>query len=57
MQEELDYYKRKNLEIPAEGIKIKRNTGIFMTSWYMRGVNGYDEYGCNQFAVCVPEYR
>jgi hypothetical protein len=25
------------------------------SSWYMRGVNGYDGQGCNQYTGCVPE--
>jgi hypothetical protein len=25
------------------------------SSWYARGLNKYDEQGCNQFTGCVPE--
>jgi hypothetical protein len=25
------------------------------SSWYVRGVNGYDGQGCNQYTGCVPE--
>ncbi len=57
-QEELDYYKRKNLETtPEQRYQDKKKHWYFHeSSWYMRGVNGYDGYGCNN-GVCVPECR
>jgi hypothetical protein len=56
--EEVDYYKRKKLEVPPERRyhHKKEHWYFHETSWYMRGVNGYDGYGCNN-GVCVPECR
>ena len=56
-QEELEYYKRKNLErSPEERYQIKKWHWYFhKSSWYMRGVkNGYDGQGCCD-GVCIPE--
>lgn len=58
-QEELEYYKRKNLErSPEERYQIKKQHWYFhKSSWYMRGVkSGYDGHGCCD-GVCVPECR
>jgi hypothetical protein len=53
-QEELDYYKRKKLEVsPEQRYQRKKEQWYFHeSSWYMSGVNGYDGYGCNN-GVCV----
>jgi hypothetical protein len=58
-EEELDYYKRKNLEVPPEQrYKDKKEHWYFhQSSWYMRGANGYDGYGCNQFSGCISDCR
>lgn len=58
-QEELDYYKRKNLEVPPEERyqKLKKAWYFHDSSWYMRHDKGYDGYGCNQFTGCIPECR
>ncbi len=57
-QEELDYYKRKNLETsPEERYQgLKKEWYFHDSSWYMRHDNGYDGYGCNN-GVCIPECR
>jgi hypothetical protein len=48
-QKELDYYKRKSLEVsPEQRYQDKKEHWYFHeSSWYMRGANGYDEQGCN----------
>jgi hypothetical protein len=58
-QEEWDYYKRKNIEVPPEQrYRHKKKTWYFHTSsWYMRKPDGYDGKGCNQFTGCIPECR
>jgi hypothetical protein len=57
-QEEIDYYKRKNLEVPPEvRYQTQKKAWHFHKScWYMRHDNGYDGYGCIN-GVCVPECR
>jgi hypothetical protein len=49
MQEELDYYELKNLQVPLEErCQGEKEEWYFRdSSWYMRGVDGYDRYGCN----------
>ena len=27
------------------------------SSWYMRGANGYDGKGCNQYTGCIPQCK
>jgi hypothetical protein len=58
-QEEWDYYKRKNLEIPPEQrYQDKKEHWYFHeSSWSMRGLNAYDGKGCNQFSGCIPECK
>lgn len=57
-QEEIEYYKRKNLQrSPEERYQDSKRCWYFhKSSWYMRGVDGYDGKGCNN-GVCVPECR
>ena len=58
-QEELDYYKRKQLETPPEQRyqHKKEHWDFYDSSWSMRRLNRYDGQGCNQFSGCVPHCR
>jgi hypothetical protein len=58
-QEEIDYYKKRTLQIsPEQRYEEEKEHWYFHKScWYMRGSNGYDGYGCNQFTGCIPECR
>jgi hypothetical protein len=43
--------------VPAMSVTMSRENWFFhKSSWYMRGVNGYDGMGCNN-TVCVPECK
>lgn len=57
-QEEIDYYKKKRLQVsPEERYQEKKKHWYFHeSSWYMRGLNAYDGYGCNQFTGCIPDF-
>jgi hypothetical protein len=57
-QEELDYYMKKNLEVPPEQRyqKQKEHWYFHKSSWYYRGLERDDGYGCNN-GICVPECR
>jgi hypothetical protein len=52
-EEELDYYKRKRLDIPPQQrYQDKRNTGFFVTlSGISLGLNAYAGYGCSEVYV------
>jgi len=56
-EEEWNYYKRKNLEVPPEQRYQNQKEEWFFheSSWYYRGEERYDGHGCN--GVCVPECR
>jgi hypothetical protein len=57
-QEELDYYKRRNLEILPEKVSDEKELWDFHdSSWSVRELNRYDGYGCNQFTGCVLECK
>jgi hypothetical protein len=47
-----DEYKKKTFEAANE----KQHWYWHESSWYWRGVNGYDGYGCNN-GKCIPECR
>jgi hypothetical protein len=58
-QDELDYYLKALLRVSPEQRyqAIRKKPWFHEGSWDMRGVNGYDGKGCNQFTGCVPECR
>ena len=37
--------------------QVKKIWDFHKSSWYRRGVNGYDGYGCNQYTGCIPECK
>jgi hypothetical protein len=57
-QDELDYSLKRNLRMPPEErYQCKKQHWYWHeSSWYWRGVNGYDGYGCNN-GKCIPECR
>jgi hypothetical protein len=57
-QDELDYALKRNLRIPPEKrYQCEKEQWYWHElSWYWRGVNGYDGYGCNN-GKCISECR
>lgn len=49
----LDTYKKMIEE--AYYHDMKKTWYFHDSSWYMRGANGYDDKGCNDYTGCVPE--
>ena len=37
--------------------EMKKLWDMHKSSWYRRGVNGYDGKGCNQYTGCIPECK
>jgi hypothetical protein len=37
--------------------EMKKQWDSHKSSWYRRGVNGYDGKGCNQYTGCIPECK
>ncbi|HZA64360.1 MAG TPA: hypothetical protein VE573_15905 [Nitrososphaeraceae archaeon] len=35
--------------------EYKEHWYFHKSSWYMRGANGYDGKGCNQYTGCIPQ--
>jgi hypothetical protein len=58
-KEEEDYYRQKRREYdPAQRYQDEKEEPLFHdSSWDVRGLDGYDGQGCNQFTGCVPGCR
>ena len=37
--------------------EYKEHWYFHKSSWYMRGANGYDGKGCNQYTDCIPQCK
>jgi hypothetical protein len=58
IQEELDFaLKRKLWPSPEQRYQHEKSWLFHESSWYVRGLDGYDGQGCNQFTGCVEECR
>ena len=58
-QDELDFNLKRKLRIsPEQRYQQKKENWLFHdSSYYARGLEAYDGFGCNQFTDCVPECR
>ena len=58
-QDELDFSLKRKLRIsPEQRYQQKKENWLFHdSSYYARGLEAYDGFGCNQFTDCVPECR
>jgi hypothetical protein len=57
-QDELDYALKRKLRVPPEQRYQREKAHWYWheSSWYWRGVNGYDGHGCND-GKCISECR